>query len=113
MLSYPSLMIFSCPSPSRSAYEGANLLLHHHEKEVKDVENLTKYINENSPSTKFEFIAGDLSKLSEVEKLADKAKSCFNGEVHVLFNNHATQQEVESLTDLADEQWTHVFDTNM
>jgi hypothetical protein len=28
-------MIFSCPFPPRSAYEGANLLLHHHEKEVK------------------------------------------------------------------------------
>lgn len=97
---------------TRSAYEGANLLLHYYEKEQKDVDNLTKYLNKNSPSTKFEFISADLSKLSEVEKLADKAKSYF-GQVHVLFNNHATQQEVEDITQLADEQWTHVFDTNI
>ena len=89
------------------------MLLHHHEKEVKDVENLTKYIKKNSPSTKFEFIAGDLSNLSEVEKLADKAKSYLGGRVDVLFNNHATQQEVESILELEDSQWTHVFDTNM
>lgn len=95
-----------------AAYEGANLLLHYYEKEQKDVDNLTKYLNKNSPSTKFEFISADLSKLSEVEKLADKAKSYF-GQVHVLFNNHATQQEVEDITQLADEQWTHVFDTNI
>ena len=89
------------------------MLLHHHEKEEKDVQNLTKFLNKNSPSTKFEFIAADLSKFAEVEKLAEKAKSYFGGRVDTLFNNHATQQEVESLTDLADDQWTHVFDTNM
>jgi NAD(P)-dependent dehydrogenase (short-subunit alcohol dehydrogenase family) len=88
-------------------------LLHYYDNEQKDIDNLVKYIKDNSSETKIETFAADLSKREEVEKLAEKAKSVFSGKVDVLFNNHATQQEVESILDLPDEQWTHVFDTNM
>lgn len=96
-----------------AAYEGASLLLHYYPSEEKDKDNVAKYLQENAPNTKFEFVGADLSKKDEVSKVADKAKSFFNGSVHVLFNNHGTQNEVEDITDLADDQWVHVFDTNI
>lgn len=95
------------------ALEGASLYLHYFEKEQKDVDKLNDYLKKKSPNTKVEWISADLSKREEVEKVAEGAKKYFNGQIDILFNNHATQQEVESLTELSDEQWTHVFDTNI
>lgn len=77
------------------------------------MDKLTAYIKENSPSTKFETVIADLSKKEECHSLADKAKEFFNGKVDILFNNAGTQNEVESLVDLPDEQWEYVFKTNI
>ncbi|KAJ9115831.1 hypothetical protein QFC22_004973 [Naganishia vaughanmartiniae] len=95
------------------AYEGASLLLHYVKEEQKDMDNLTAYIKEKSPSTKFETIIADLSNKEECHALAAKAKEVFNGKVDILFNNAGTQNEVASLVDLPDEQWEYVFKTNI
>jgi NADP-dependent 3-hydroxy acid dehydrogenase YdfG len=98
---------------ARSAYEGASLLLHYVKEEQKDMDNLAEYLKANSPSTKFETAAADLSNKEECYALAEKAKSVFNGKVDILFNNAGTQNEVESILDLSDEQWEYVFKTNI
>ncbi|KAJ9121336.1 hypothetical protein QFC24_004672 [Naganishia onofrii] len=95
------------------AYEGASLLLHYVKEEQEDMDKLTAYIKEKSPSTKFETAIADLSNKAECYALAEKAKQVFNGKIDILFNNAGTQNEVESLVDLKDEQWEYVFQTNI
>jgi len=95
------------------AYEGASLLITYFETEEKDAKELLKYLNEKSPSTKVELVKADLSKEEECLKVADKAKALFKGKVDILFNNAATQKEVESILDLPSSQWEYVFATNI
>jgi NAD(P)-dependent dehydrogenase (short-subunit alcohol dehydrogenase family) len=96
-----------------SAYEGASLLLHYVKEEQKDMDNLAEYLKANSPSTQFYTVAADLSNKEECHAVAAKAKEVFNGKIDILFNNAGTQNEVESILDLSDEQWEYVFKTNI
>lgn len=77
------------------------------------MDNLVAYLKENSPSTQVHTVAADLSNKEECQALAEKAKEVFNGKVDILFNNAGTQNEVESILDLSDEQWEYVFKTNI
>jgi hypothetical protein len=47
------------------------------------------------------------------QAVAEKAKQVFDGRVDILFNNAGTQNEVESILDLSDDQWEYVFKTNI
>jgi NAD(P)-dependent dehydrogenase (short-subunit alcohol dehydrogenase family) len=87
--------------------------LHYVKEEQKDMDNLLAYLKENSPSTKVETIAADLSNKQECAAVAEKAKQVFDGKVDILFNNAGTQNEVESILDLSDDQWEYVFKTNI
>jgi len=45
--------------------------------------------------------------------MVQEVKKWSGGELHVLVNNHATQNEVADIANLESEQWRHVFDVNI
>jgi len=68
----------------RSAYEGANLFIHHHPAEEKDAQNVKKYIAEKSPETKVELYAADLRTEDEAMKLVEAVKKWSGNRLDVL-----------------------------
>ncbi|KAK1926933.1 hypothetical protein DB88DRAFT_3090 [Papiliotrema laurentii] len=95
------------------ALEGADLFLHYHANEDRDAKDTRDYINKVAPSAKVELYAADLRTEQACLDLVDAVKKWSNSELHVLVNNHGTQQEVENIEDLSSEQWRHVFDVNI
>lgn len=57
-------------------------------------------------------IPGDLASREHCVKLVEDTVSELGG-VDLLVNNVATQQELDSFSELTDEQWTHTFDVNI
>jgi len=95
------------------AMEGADVFVHYHPKEEKDAQDVKKAISEKAPKAKVELYAADLQTEEENLKMVEAIKKWSNNELHVLANNHATQNEVPHIEELSHEQWRHVFDVNI
>ncbi|RSH81349.1 hypothetical protein EHS25_006880 [Saitozyma podzolica] len=96
-----------------SALEGANVLMHYHPKEKRDAEEAKDYIAKVAPDAQVELAEFDLSTEEECLKFVEKTKQWSHGQLHVLFNNAATQNQIDNIEDLPSEQWRHVFDVNI
>ncbi|KAI9637195.1 uncharacterized protein MKK02DRAFT_24172 [Dioszegia hungarica] len=95
------------------ALEGASLFIHYHPKEQTDADNVKAYIAKVAPNAAVELYAKDLATESACLEMVEEVKKWSKGELHVLVNNHATQNEVPAIADLESEQWRHVFDVNI
>ncbi|KAL7423525.1 hypothetical protein Q5752_001105 [Cryptotrichosporon argae] len=95
------------------ALEGADLLLNYHPSEQKDAEAVKAYIAQVAPTAQVELAPKDLRTEPACLELVEEIKKWSGGELNILVNNAATQNEVESITDLPSEQWRHVFDVNI
>ncbi|KAK6910699.1 hypothetical protein I203_104731 [Kwoniella mangroviensis CBS 8507] len=95
------------------ALEGANVLIQYQPAEEEDAKNTKEYISKVAPKAKVELVAQDLRDEKGALELVDKIKKWSGGELHVLVNNAATQNEVEHIEDLPSDQWRHVFDVNI
>ncbi|EIW67403.1 hypothetical protein TREMEDRAFT_74572 [Tremella mesenterica DSM 1558] len=95
------------------ALEGADIFLHCHPAEETDAQDTKEYISKVAPNAKVELCAQDLREEKACLEMVEKIRKWSSGSVHILVNNHATQQEVPAIADLSSEQWRHVFDLNI
>ncbi|ORX38705.1 hypothetical protein BD324DRAFT_622000 [Kockovaella imperatae] len=95
------------------ALEGANVFIHYVPEEEKDAKSVKEYISKHAPNVKVELYEGDLRTEEGNMKMVQAIKEWSGGKVHILANNHATQQQVDDIKDLPSEQWRHVFDVNI
>lgn len=92
------------------AMEGADSAIVYLPQEEEDAQE-TKKMVENYGS-KCHLFQADVSKQENCKKLVDDVLKAM-GKVNILVNNAAYQMEVESITDLKEEQWDHTFKTNV
>ena len=84
------------------------MFVHYHPLEEKDAKDVKEYISKVAPNAQVELYAADLRTEDECLKLVEAAKKWSGGEIHILVNNHATQNEVPKIEELSSEQWRHV-----
>ncbi|KAI5857941.1 hypothetical protein BZA05DRAFT_385337 [Tricharina praecox] len=92
------------------AMEGADSAITYLPQEIEDAQE-TKKLVEGCGAKCFLFEA-DISTAQACRKLVDDVLKQM-GRVNVLVNNAAYQMEVESITDLSEEQWDYTFKTNV
>jgi len=95
------------------ALEGADVFIHYHPLEQKDAESTRDYIKQVASKAQVELYPKDLRDEKASLEMVDAIKKWSNNELHVLALNHATQQQVDDITELESEQWRHVFDVNI
>lgn len=91
------------------AREGADLLISYLCEDA-DAEDTAKWVRE--AGRKCELVAGDISDAKHCREIVEKAVSQLGG-LDILVNNAAHQMTVETLEDIADEEWERTFATNI
>lgn len=92
------------------AMEGADSAITYLPQENEDAQE-TKKVVEGYGANCYLFEA-DISTAEACRKLVDNVLEQM-GRVNILVNNAAYQMEVESITELSEEQWDHTFKTNI
>lgn len=95
------------------ALEGADLFIHYHPNEESDAQDVKSYIAKVAPKSKVELHAKDLRTEAATMETVEAIKKWSGGELHILANNHATQNQVDDIANLEHSQWQHVFDVNI
>jgi len=94
------------------AMEGADSLIAYLPEEEDDAQETKKRVE--SYGQKCHLLATDLTDRANCKKVIDEALKVFGGgQIDILFNNAAYQMMVEDISDLAEEQWLHTFNTNI
>ena len=96
-----------------SALEGASVFIHYHPSEEKDANDTKDYISKVAPKAKVELYAKDLRTEAAALEMVEAIKKWSGNTLHILANNHGTQNEVPNIENLPSEQWLHVFDVNI
>lgn len=88
---------------------GWNVIVHYQTSEIR-AQELVDQLNEQRPHSAC-CIQANLSKLDELEHLANKAKQAF-GRINVLINNASTFYPTQ-VGDTSEGQWNDLFDVNL
>ncbi|KAJ5620603.1 hypothetical protein N7510_004587 [Penicillium lagena] len=92
------------------AMEGATCLITYLPEEEKDAKETVRRVEE--VGQKCHTISLDLRGKENCKKVVDKALECLGG-IDILVNNAGTQNMIEDIKDLDEEQWEATFDTNI
>lgn len=93
------------------AKEGADSLIVYLPEEEKDAQETKKRVEHYGQ--KCFLYPTDVTSRENCMNVVKEAVRVFDGRVDILFNNAAFQMQVDTFTDIPDDQWVRTFDTNI
>jgi NAD(P)-dependent dehydrogenase (short-subunit alcohol dehydrogenase family) len=93
------------------AMEGADSLIVYLPEEEKDAQDTKRRVE--AYGQKCHLLSTDLTDRGNCKKVIDEAVKLFNGQIDILFNNHAYQMMKNDISELSEDQWVHTFNTNI